>query len=545
LKAALAGLTLFAATAALLWPVLRAASEGREPAFRLSLEGAVDRLRLRARLEPASLRERSRLLVDRVPVEAAFDEAGRLDHTAGPLPPGVHTVCIEARYGGGRTREGCAAALTGPRSSGALAQGAVRVFLPASTLGGLGPVAAARLRAAIAEKASFLKVHEALVRLEVEEGGIVATGRVTLADRSVLTAKVRVAARAEGTRLELWRRGATRVALRGPVARRIEGIGAWIGGAIGELLADAAGREIGRAIGAALARPAADAILRWAIERILDREVLPELAKALRLPAEVDLGQEWGGERLAIRYGGPPRFRAGQGIELVFDAGLSGGPSGPGGWLRLGDAPPPPSGEDLVVDVSADLANALLHALWARGRLRTLANEPGRLAAWDARLSDLTVRPASVDLASAPVVQPARGGLDLAVGGVDLRLVPRDGAGAALHGLLFFRFGLDVRWDPARRAIQVLGRPHDVALSCADGELLRPCFGDAVRIAREELERPEASLLDLLRLSLDRLNPLGASPGAEVVLDIDGVAPAIAGTWVRLSMRARFRDGRR
>jgi hypothetical protein len=568
-----AGVALFAAVAIGFWPILRESWRAQEQIYELSVEPVPGgRFAVRARLEPPGLGKRTHFLVDRSPVEAEFGGDGRLETTLGPFSAGMHSVCLQARYGGFRVREVCRAVLVGPLEPAASpARRAVRILIAERMLSDLEGIAARRLHEAVAEKVPFVKVRGAKVKLSLEEKGVRARGKVTLKDGSAARASVLVGARFSGAKVTLQRLGRTKVSAGGPTVKQISDLGAALGGALGELLGDAKGKEIGSAIGKALVGVALDAILKWAVERVLDREVLPALAEALTLPEAVDLGPEWGAARLSVRYAGEPRFEPGRGIHLALDLGLSGGapsaampraaaPRPSPGWLRRPGEPPAAPRADVVVDVSPDVANMLLHGLWAQGRLRALANEPSRLAEWDGRLADLVVRPAAVDFDLPPLVQPVaekEDAFELAVGEVALRLVPRTTETGApqtpvpLDARLLVRLGLDLSFDAAGRTFQVQGRLREVGLAClveADPGVRRPCFDDALRIAREELGRPDTALLDLLRLPLDRLNPLAATKASAnegVVMQIPRVEPSIAGGWIRLTMQARFSEVRR
>jgi hypothetical protein len=570
--ARLAGVALFLATAFGFWPLLREIGRAADQRYELSVDPRPQgRLAVRARLDPPDLAERTLLSVDRAPVETAFGPEGRLETTLGPFSAGMHTVCLRARYGGLRMREVCRAVLVGPLEPAASpARRSVRIFIAEKMLSELEGIAARRLHEAVAEKVPFVKVRGARVKLSLEKKGVRVRGRVMLEDGSAARASVLVGVRFAGARVKLQRIGRTEVFAGGPTVKKLSELGAALGGALGALLGDAKGKEIGEALGQTLVGVALDAILKWAVERVLDREVLPALAEALTLPDAIEIGPEWGAARLRVRYADEPRFEPGRGIQLAFDVDLGGGVppaagpktqgplSGPG-WLRRPGEPPPAPCADVVVDVSPDVANRLLHGLWAQGRLRALANEPSRLAEWDARLADLVVRPVAIDFELPPLVQPVAQGpeaFDLAVGEVALRLVPRLTEGerpqapGPIDARLMVQLGLDLSFDATGRTILVQGRLRDVGLAClseADPSVRRPCFDDALRIAREELGRPDAALFDLLRLSLERLNPLAASKASShegLVMEISRVEPSIAGGWIRLTMQARFAQAR-
>jgi hypothetical protein len=553
------GIALFGVHAAAFLPILRRASRAGD--FSVALDpfrAQSGRLSATARIDPASVGERSRILCDGVPVGVGFDEAGVAEIRTGPLTPGVHQVCVEARYGGNRVRGVCRSTLVGPlQPPKSVAKAAIRIFLPEKMLSQLSEIAAHLLKKAIAERASFLKVRGTKVLLSLEAGGVRAKASVTLTDGTRADASVGIELGLSGRRPLLRRRGKTRVALRGAGAKAVGAMGASLGGAIGEALGDETGREIGRAIGEALASAAVDALLKWGVERLLDREVLPALADALTIPESIALGAEWGGAKLDIRYSGELRLEPGRGVSFALDVGLAdrddaARAAASRGWLGLEMRPPPMSKSgEVIVDVSPNLANLLLHGLWQNGRLEASANDRALLSEWDKRLADLVVRPAAVRFVLPPVVERARAGkgLDLVAAEVGLRLEPRAAEtrlAAPIDARLLLRLGLGIDYEDKGRALAIRARLGDVVLTCLENGregYLRPCFSDALRIAREELGGAQSLRLDLLRLPIDRLNPLAGparSAALPVQLKIAQATPTLESGWIRLSMKARF-----
>ena len=68
-------------------------------------------------------------------------------------------------------------------------------------------------------------------------------------------------------------------------------------------------------------------------------------------------------------------------------------------------------------------------------------------------------------------------------------------------------------FDAAQRTVGITARTRTLELTCVEaatpgGTRWRPCFADAVRLARDELRHASGAVLDLVRLPLDALNPL-------------------------------------
>ena len=295
----------------------------------------------------------------------------------------------------------------------------------------------------------------------------------------------------------------TRVEFTGQTRDRYDTAGAAVGAVVTGPLAP---------VGAYVGYRLTDSFVTKKAREIVDAQVRAGLARAKRIdlfPAEVEL------------LPGRPRSR----VELAFcddlrlldggmDARVSVRPVGsaagatPGPVVAAVELPAPglDPDQDLRLDLSVDLVNALVDAWTANGLMGSLLDESGMRRAANEELGNWThVEVAGVALELPPVL--GRGGPDapadgwtVRLAGLRLRLVDRrDGRPFAADRTLRLQGRGVVRtiWDEDEGTLTLAGGVQDLAVVCAEPlgarERLRPCFNALLELG-EVADRVDASL---------------------------------------------------
>lgn len=586
--AALLGAALLVSHALLLWPLLHAASHRPDLTLtqvtwkRTETAG----LRFHARVEPRSLARRAVAHRQRAPQQTAPPQDGAVSLLfEAQQRPQLDAACVALTHGGGRKRRVCGAVMTGPLAPlHEPARGALRIVIPQALIADLGPIAQKALQTALNDKIpaslrATLQPKSLTLTLSIAESGVVANARALLpdgtkADATVTLGLVLGAPDSKGRSRLVGRTAETHVHLSGPLADKAKSVGASLGATIGKWLGDEAGRALGEQLGRSVVGAALEGGLRAALDFVVDKEVVPSLSEALSLPALLDLGESVGGAKVNLAWSAGTagaRYVPNKALQLSLDfaiphenTGAAQRPTPPladdphRGWARLALAPPDTlaavtssAPRTIVVDVSPDLANALLSGLWRGGQLARLANTPKELSAWDTRLADLSHRPTELRFLRPPHLEsPAPEMLDLLVGDLELALAPRERhpGEPTLQARILSRQHLHFGFDATTRDLLVDARTETLELTCVEdtptGARWRPCFADAVRLAREELRQASGPVLNLVRLPLDSVNPLlRPTPvgGVPIALQTGAVRVEAVGHHVRLRIDAAWK----
>jgi hypothetical protein len=302
---------------------------------------------------------------------------------------------------------------------------------------------------------------------------------------------------------------------------------------------------IGYAYGEGYAeRYAKDLVTRTIIER-----ALPVLREALRLPDGFYLDPQRSRSRVDLAFCGPVVGKSGRSLSVGLSVAVDTRPShavpGLAGPVRLGGETPragKPRRADVTLTVSPDVLNAVLYALWQTGRLRDWVSGPEAVDRFNRAFKNVPVHVQGVDPVLPPVVQPSTDGPDH---NLDVRadfrvLFTRRGSTATEHGAVLV--GVRLQGAPAPGPhLGLAFAPADLLVACveqrADGtEMRRPCFTDALRVARA-WRGPSPELMVKIRERLERtLENLAQSTRISarvklkdlVVRSVPGTPPAIA-----------------
>ena len=284
--------------------------------------------------------------------------------------------------------------------------------------------------------------------------------------------------------------------------------------------------------------------LRRGLEQAGELQLLPERAELL-------IGEP----RSAVTLGfcGPVTIAAGTGIAAQFSLrSLDPGTASPGPVFRGVELPGRERGgeEDVRVDLSIDVVNALLHAWTGNGLLADRVAHAGWTAQVDHELKAWTLLTlAGLRVERPPVVMAAdqgkagpEGAWGLSFGGLQLDLRGGEAAGAVVAA---GRGWVTPKFDEASGRLELGGRVDRLRITCVEGEVLAPCFGALLELGEVEARLdallspgtgrlPSIDLRGLLRERGRALRPEG--------LDVEAMALAVpAGHPGVLRVTARLR----
>lgn len=233
--------------------------------------------------------------------------------------------------------------------------------------------------------------------------------------------------------------------------------------------------------------------LRRGLEQAGELQLLPERAELL-------IGEPR--SAVALGFCGPVTIAAGTGIAAQFSVrSLVPGTAVPGPVVRGVMLPGREGGgeEDVRVDLSIDVVNALLHAWTGNGLLVDRVADAGWTAQVDHELRAWTLLTlAGLRVLRPPVVmaadQGARGpegdAWALSFGGLQLDLRGGEAAGAVVAA---GRGWVTPKFDAASGRLELAGRVDRLRITCVEGEVLAPCFGALLELG--EVERRLDALL--------------------------------------------------
>ncbi len=285
--------------------------------------------------------------------------------------------------------------------------------------------------------------------------------------------------------------------------------------------------------------------LRRGLEQAGELQLLPERAELL-------IGEPR--SAVALEFCGPVTIAAGTGIAAQFSVrSLAPGAVVPGpvrrgvqlpGRVMAGD-------EDVRVDLSIDVVNALLHAWTGNGLLADQIAGAGWTAQVDHELRAWTLLTlAGLRVERPPVLMAADQGAGapdgdawaLSFGGLALDLRGGEAPGAVVAA---GRGWVTPRFDAESGRIELGGRVDRLRITCVDGETLAPCFGALLELGEVEQRLdallspgtgrlPSLDIRGLLRARTRALRPEG--------LDVEAMALTVpAGHPGVLRVTARLR----
>lgn len=433
------------------------------------------------RVEPAALAPRTRLHLDGEPIEA-----GPIDLST--LGPGYHFVETRLERRGGRRERIVDGVLVGPFAdrTGEDATCGVALSLSAPTLVDalvptLKEMALPELR-----RNQFMGPATTFEQLDVE---LVPAGlrfSVVVAGKNRVRAQGWLMVKRRGDRhFELRLLNLSGVSFTGETREAADmtgaAVGAVIAGPVGAVagawlvdgyVADKARDEIERAIETGLRQASEVALFPETVELVAGR---PESTVSLGFCDEIEVMPEGVTGRLAVR---PVATRREQGWRVP-------GPVLAG--VTLPSDGPVESG--IRLDLSLDLANALLETWTANGLLDALLDESSLRARTNETLDRwTTLQVTDVDMGLPPVLS-LEGGTEAGwgLGLADLRLGV-SGVDTTEWGEVLFagRGVVEPRWDDEHGRLALTGRVDDVSITCARararGTRLVSCLGPLLEL---------------------------------------------------------------
>jgi len=198
---------------------------------------------------------------------------------------------------------------------------------------------------------------------------------------------------------------------------------------------------------------------------------------------------------VALGFCGPVTIAAGTGIAAQFSVrSLEPGAASPGPVVRGVSLPGREGGrgEDVRVDLSIDVVNALLHAWTGNGLLVDRVASAGWTARVDHELKQWTLlslaglrieRPPVVMAADQGKAGPEGDAWALSFGGLQLDLRGGAAAGAVVAA---GRGWVTPKFDAERGRLELGGRVDRLRITCVEGEVLAPCFGALLELGEVE-----------------------------------------------------------